>query len=590
MNTFSGLELRELQLSLPFVRKKRDELLQRCGLASEDADFAVGIFDSDDRMVATASLAGDVIKGVAADESVRSESLSSTLVSAIISYASQTGVSNLKVFTKPEYEDVFRAMAFHPVGRCESAALLEQDGRLLRSYKEYLEMIPRKGRVGCVVMNANPMTLGHCYLIEEASRQVDTLFVISVADDVSTQFSYAERIAILRDATSAFHNVTVVEGSHYAISRSTFPSYFIKEVSEVTSAHIELDLDIFARHIAPSLGVDVRFVGSEPTDELTAAYNEGMQRILPSQGIEVCVIDRISEAGGDACGGITGNVISASRVRSLLNEGRVGEAFRLVPKSTLPYLLGHAAAWALKGELDLTPKPGLVDRDNSGSHNDMDYDLMTDSIVSLVPAFTMLAALSIGPDMPSASLIKAVGIESERRMMEATGGVNTHRGALFSLGLAVVASARLLGRGEVLTTAAIQELIKTTAEGFPRPEGTHGASVSARYGVPTALDAARAGYPEAFGVIGEQNRHRMLLRLMSVMDDSNVYHRCGPEVAAEVKAKAAETLSLHDCGLDGALREMDADFISRRISPGGAADMLALALFLRSVASDERIE
>ena len=98
-------------------------------------------------------------------------------------------------------------------------------------------------------------------------------------------------------------------------------------------------------------------------------------------------------------------------MRSLLNEGRVGEAFRLVPKSTLPYLLGHAAAWALKGELDLTPKPGLVDRDNSGSHNDMDYDLMTDSIVSLVPAFTMLAALSIGPDMPSASLIKAVGIE-----------------------------------------------------------------------------------------------------------------------------------------------------------------------------------
>ena len=160
--------------------------------------------------------------GVAADESVRSESLSSTLVSAIISYASQTGVSNLKVFTKPEYEDVFRAMAFHPVGRCESAALLEQDGRLLRSYKEYLEMIPRKGRVGCVVMNANPMTLGHCYLIEEASRQVDTL-LLSRLRMMSLQFSYAERIAILRDATSAFHNVTVVEGSHYAISRSTFP-------------------------------------------------------------------------------------------------------------------------------------------------------------------------------------------------------------------------------------------------------------------------------------------------------------------------------------------------------------------------------
>lgn len=585
MNTFSGLELRELQLSLPFVCKKRDALLAACGLASEKADYAVGIFDSEDRLVATASLDGDVIKGVAADESVRSESLTSTLVSAIISYASHAGISNLKVFTKPEYEEVFRSLAFHMVGRCGRAVLLEQDSRELGSYKEYLSSVPRKGRVGCIVANANPMTLGHYYLMEQAARRVDTLFVIPVADDPSTQFSYHERMAILRDATSALPNVRIVEGSHYAISRSTFPSYFIKEVNDVTAAHIELDLDIFVRHIAPSLGVDVRFVGSEPTDALTAAYNRGMHSVLPSRGIEVCEIPRATDAQA-GCGDTQGSdVVSASRVRRFLNDGTVGNAFRLVPKSTIPYLLGHAAAWALKGELDLTPKPGLVDRDNSGSHTDMDYDLMSRSIASLVPSFTMLAALSLGPEMPSASLIKAVGIEGERRMMEATGGVNTHRGALFSIGLAVVAAARLLGRGEELRPEAICKIIKEVAQGFSRPEGTHGSTVAARYGIPTAIDAARAGYPEAVGVIKEPSRERMLLRLMSVLEDSNVYHRCGPVVAAEVKKRAAEALSLPDSRLAQALKEMDADFMSRRISPGGSADMLALALFLRSVTS-----
>lgn len=587
MDTFSGLELREIPLSLSFARRRRDALLAACGLRSEDADFAVGVYDSDDRLVATASLAGDIIKCIATDESVRGESIAPAMVTAIMSHAAEEGISCLRVFTKPEYEEVFSSLSFATVGRSGRCVLLEQDIRHLERYKSYLRSLKRQGSVGCVVVNANPMTLGHLHLISSASSQVDTLFVIPVADDTPEGFSYKDRVDILRSATAGMKNVQVTEGSAYAVSRSTFPSYFIKEASEISTAHVELDLDIFTRHIAPALGVTVRFVGSEPLDQLTASYNEGMRRILPAHGIEVREFPRI---GADGAPADAQHIISASKVRALLSQGRAGETFALVAPAAIPYILGRAAATALRMELDLTPKPGLVDRDNNGAHTDMDHALMCRSIESLTPVFTLLAALAGGATMPSASLVKAVGMQGESRMMEATGGVNTHRGALFSIGLAVTATARLIAKGQRISTDAIMEIVAGLAEDFPRAEGTHGADVARRYRVPGALDAARAGYPEASAATAVDNPYRMLLTLMESVEDSNIYHRCGQETAAEVKALAKETLSLPDSMLPQALKEMDADFTKRRISPGGAADMLALAFFLRSVTSGHHPE
>ena len=126
-----------------------------------------------------------------------------------------------------------------------------------------------------------------------------------------------------------------------------------------TSTHITLDLDLFARHIAPALGVKTRFVGSEPIDELTARYNELMQEQLPQHGIEVKTVERLTEGG---------QAVSASRVRQALADGSLNQASALVPATTVPYLIAHLATDALRVELNTTPKPGLVDRNDNGAH------------------------------------------------------------------------------------------------------------------------------------------------------------------------------------------------------------------------------
>lgn len=453
--------------------------------------------------------------------------------------------------------------------------MMEQDPGRLRRYCDYLGQLERHGRVGCIVVNANPMTIGHLYLIEKAAAETDTLFVIPVADDIDGGFSYRCRVRILRRATAHLPSVQVVEGSPYAVSRSTFPSYFIKELSDVTAAHISLDLDLFLRHIAPALSVDVRFVGTETKDPLTAAYNEEMHRRLPSAGIELREIPRLAT-------GCDGLPVSASWVRELIDSGRSGEALSLVAEAAIPNVLARAASVALQGELDLTPKPGLVDRANSGAHRDMDYPMMMRSITALEPVFARLAEIAINGE-PDAADLQTIGIEGERRMLEATGGVNTHRGALFSIGLAVVAAARIHSLGRCLTISAIRKMISSIACRMPRSEGTHGDGVRKRYGIPGALEAARDGYPEAAHVASMSDPHRMLLSLMSRIEDSNVWHRAGADGAAYVKTVSRQALKVSESEMPELLRQLDADFMARRISPGGAADMLALAFFLRAV-------
>lgn len=543
--------------------------------AGEPADYAIGVYDSSDRLVGTASLSGDVIKCVATAPGVRGESLTPAMLTSIMEYASQHGIRNLRVFTKPEYESAFALMAFHKAGEGEGCVMMEQDPGRLRRYCDYLGQLERHGRVGCIVVNANPMTIGHLYLIEKAAAETDTLFVIPVADDIDGGFSYRCRVRILRRATAHLPSVQVVEGSPYAVSRSTFPSYFIKELSDVTAAHISLDLDLFLRHIAPALSVDVRFVGTETKDPLTAAYNEEMHRRLPSAGIELREIPRLAT-------GCDGLPVSASRVRELIDSGRSGEALSLVAEAAIPNVLARAASVALRGELDLTPKPGLVDRANSGAHRDMDYPMMMRSITALEPVFARLAEIAINGE-PDAADLQTIGIEGERRMLEATGGVNTHRGALFSIGLAVVAAARIHSLGRCLTISAIRKMISSIACRMPRPEGTHGDGVRKRYGIPGALEAAREGYPEAAHVASMSDPHRMLLSLMSRIEDSNVWHRAGADGAAYVKTVSRQALTVSESEMPGLLRQLDADFMARRISPGGAADMLALAFFLRAV-------
>lgn len=571
MTTFDGLELREIPLGVRWGREARAAFLASQGLRAEEADFAVGIYDAGDNLAATASLSGEVITCVAVSPGHRDSALANTLVSTMLGEAAERGIHSPRVFTKPEYAPLFRSMGFVLLAGSPEAVLLEYGRRNRDSYLAYLrENRTGKGKSGCIIMHCNPLTEGHLHLIRVAARQTDTLYIIPVGDEPDSMFGYKERKCMLMDATASMDGVRVLEGSPYAISRSTFPTYFLKKLSDATDTHIRLDLDIFTSLLAPALGVDVRFAGTEPSDGLTARYNALMREILPASGIDFVEIPRLEREEA---------AISASNVRNCLNDGNFMEAVKLTPAASWPSMLGYLACRALISEAELTPKPGLVDKADSGSHTDMDLGMMRKSAETLRSVFSEIARLVFteNPDIPA---LISVGVEGEKRMLEATGGVNTHRGALFSLGLAVASAGHILSGGGELSPENVRAGIRTLAKDFPRAEGTHGASVAERYGIPTALDNARDGYGAVFRLLGESDPHRVLLALMSELEDTNIYHRCGAETAAEVRGIMRESLK-HFPSVDW--DSLNKDFISRRISPGGSADMLALWYFLKSI-------
>ncbi len=569
---FSDTEIRQLHLGIPSVRRNWLGLLDSAGLTcDQEPDYALGLYDACDRLVGCAALCGNIIKGVAIDEQARGTAAANKLITGVRDEGIRRGHDNLFIFTKPEYAATFGSLAFHQIASGPGVVLLESGRRALSSYCAYLSSLPRGKRNGVIVMNANPLTRGHLYVIEHAAAMVDALTIIPLAENEHNSFSYAERRGALLEATACMPNVTVAEGSPYCISASTFPSYFIKSVNERTDAHIGLDLNLFVNHIAPALGATVRFVGTEPTDRLTARYNELMAETLPAHGIEVKQVERL--AGND------GIPFSASRVRGEMADGALGKALSVAADASMPLLLGHAAADALRAELALTPKPGLVDRENNGAHKDMDFALMSRSIDAIQPYFVRMARAAAGDALPCAGVLQPIGIKAEKAMFEATHGVNTHRGAIFSMGLMVSAAAWLLSGGKELSARSLCETVGAIARSFAAPERTHGSLVAAEYGIPTAVDMACSGYAPLFGNwLGEHDLHRRLLLIISQLEDSNLYYRGGREGVAFAREKVSAALA---SSLDNALlRKLDAEFTARNLSPGGAADMLALSVFI----------
>lgn len=196
----------------------------------------------------------------------------------------------------------------------------------LDAYKNFLR--ERRLKVGCIVMNANPFTLGHKYLVEYAAARVDKLFIMVVSEDKS-EFTFAERFELVRRGTKEFPNVEVLPSGQFVISQKTFSGYFNKENLQDVKVDSSQDVEIFAREIAPTLGVTIRFAGEEPQDTVTRQYNENMKNILPRYNIKFCEIPRRD---------FQGEVISAKRVRAALKAGDLEKVKALVPATTFEYL------------------------------------------------------------------------------------------------------------------------------------------------------------------------------------------------------------------------------------------------------------
>lgn len=595
----------EAPLSLNSVRRRVEAFLAANGLRLAPLDrYVVVTRDEDgDEILAGGGLDGNVIKCVAVSESARSEGLMNILVSRLIAIAREEGRESVKAFTKPENEGIFKSLGFTLLASSPKAILMENGSGGLLEYRKYLESLARPGRNGAIVMNANPFTKGHRYLVEQAASLVDNLYVIVVKEDRS-RFPYVERKAMIEAGCAGLDNVVVCEGSDYAISAATFPTYFLKKLDDATDTQIALDLDLFVNHIAKPLGVTVRFAGSEPEDALTRRYNELMAEILP--GTSVAVVRQAHQPDPELVKGSAlrqarrpidfveiprleqnGNPISATSLRRALDKGNLKEAMEYIPKSTVPYLVADLAERALRLELDTTPKPGLVDRQDNGAHKDMDYALMSKSISALRPYLTRLAVES-AKDIDPAK-IKEIGIEAEKAMLKATGGVNTHKGALFCIGLSVAAASCLACSTGAVEAYSFKELVSRAASEIPSARGTHGAEAKRSFKAVGALENARAAYPELFAdwlpyyrsLEGDPFRcHKTLLHIMTTLDDTNILHRRGAEGLAHAEAEAARLLE--DFSESG-LSSLNKDFIRENISPGGSADMLSLTIFIESI-------
>ena len=595
----------EAPLSLNSVRRRVEAFLAANGLRLAPLDrYVVVTRDEDgDEILAGGGLDGNVIKCVAVSESARSEGLMNILVSRLIAIAREEGRESVKAFTKPENEGIFKSLGFELLASAPKAILMENGRGGLPEYKKYLASLACPGRNGAIVMNANPFTKGHRYLIEQAASQVDNLYVIVVKEDRS-RFPYAERKAMIEAGCAGLDNVVVCEGSDYAISAATFSTYFLKKLDDATDTQIALDLDMFVNHIAKPLGVTVRFAGSEPEDALTRRYNELMAEILP--GTSVAVVRQAHQPDPELVKGSAlrqarrpmdfveiprleqkGKPLSATSLRRALDKGGFKEAMEYIPESSIPYLVADLVERALRLELDTTPKPGLVDRRDNGAHKDMDYALMSKSISALRPYLTRLAVES-AKDIDPAK-IKEIGIEAEKAMLKATGGVNTHKGALFCIGLSVAAASNLASATGSVQAYSFKELVSRVASEIPSAEGTHGAEAKRSFKVRGALENARLAYPELFsdwlpyyrGLENDPHRcHKTLLHIMTTLDDTNILHRRGEEGLARAKSEAARLLE--DFSESG-LSSLNKDFIRENISPGGSADMLSLTMFINSI-------
>ena len=205
-------------------------------------------------------------------------------------------------------------------------ALLECGGGLDR-YLDAHRHLRRDGANGAVVINGNPFTRGHQYLVETAAAQVDTLYVFIVREDRSV-FPFAVRQRLAAESVAHVTNAVLLDTSRYAVSAATFPSYFLRQHDEKARLQMEIDVRLFGAHLAPAFGITRRFVGHEPYCETTAAYNRTMAAVLPCYGIEFVEVRRRQ----------TATVSSARhRVRDALARGDRETLARLVPPPTLAF-------------------------------------------------------------------------------------------------------------------------------------------------------------------------------------------------------------------------------------------------------------
>lgn len=309
-------------------KKLTESLLQSTGLSmDEHVTETFNLYD-DDELVGTISIHENVIKMIAVKETRQGEQITGYLLQHVMRLFESKEINKYFLFTKPENKSYFSNYNLSYITETQHVAFFENRLYPIKDHLLSLKLTlkPRHGSKACIVMNCNPITNGHLYLIEACAKQEGDVIIFLVEENKSV-FPFDVRFELVKKATKHLKNVHVIPSTSYMISSATFPTYFLKEMNDRSMQFMELDMTIFRDYFIPIFELDFRYVGTEPVDQLTAHYNNVMKKML---GPKLKEIERKKYHD---------DVISASIVRKLMIEKKYQELKHLVPKTTYKYLM-----------------------------------------------------------------------------------------------------------------------------------------------------------------------------------------------------------------------------------------------------------
>lgn len=314
---------------------RMDQLLEKEGIRRDaHLDYLCGLFDEEENLVATGSCFGNTLRCLAVSSEHQGEGLMNRMVTHLVEIQFERGNTHLFLYTKCDSARFFEQLGFYEIVRIDRRIVFMENRKT--GFTRYLQRLknaaPAAPRVAALVMNANPFTLGHQYLVEKAAAENDIVHLFVVSEDQSV-IPFSVRKKLVCDGVRHLTNVCCHDTGSYMISNSTFPSYFQRDKEAAIESHAMLDLAIFVR-LAQSMQITCRYVGEEPYSLVTAIYNRIMAEELPKKGIDCRIVQR-KKAGE--------TFISASHVRQAVKEENFPLLKQLVPETTWRYFLSDEA-------------------------------------------------------------------------------------------------------------------------------------------------------------------------------------------------------------------------------------------------------
>lgn len=317
-------------------QKKLVSLLSKHNLEYEyDIDFSVLVYD-DDKLIATGSIANNIMKCFLVVEAYKGKHITNLIFKYLVDILYSKNIHHFFVFTLPKNEKIFLSLNMKRVVKTMNTVLLESGEHIsdvLNRLKINYDI--SNSKKACLIINANPMTLGHQYLIETAAKENKEVIVFVVSEDLSS-FPFSDRFKIIKEATKHLTNVKVLPSLSYLVSRITFPKYFLKEDQLIQDEQTLVDVLVYKEYYAKIFKINMRYLGEEPYSYNTSKYNKVLKDYL---GQHVKIIKRLEH---------NKKAISASQVRKLMKADKIEKLKDLVPKATYDFLQSERGKEVIK--------------------------------------------------------------------------------------------------------------------------------------------------------------------------------------------------------------------------------------------------